>query len=233
MIMNADSNSPLRRPKDKAPVVQPDDDSGFQVNRELVLQLAKKAFPSGRFPDFDRIGPVRVMHRGAKTYILWGNLKLESFEETDASKTAERIINRVKSILEEDFDEIEFYQGFCNAYWRTLDWQPLVRAKSRDYSVRIDHLYNEFLWERIRNAMAQETGRKPTAIAPYSLAEFLVDFARYLRDPDPPGYLDDYLSLPTLTVGQKAQAYLVPNLQDISADETPILKVQLLPDGEI
>ena len=184
----------------------------LQIRRERIRSLATTAgIPTLECSDFDRIGPVRVTHTVKyQTEILWGNLRLEEFLEHDDLKAAERIVSRVKPITEEWFDSFEFHLDFKCAYSCAAGW--FSTHESRKYSgLRIDHVYAAYAVNKVRSGCT-EAETQAASSKDYSLCDFLVDFARYLRDPQDDD--DRYISTIEPRGAELKQAFFVPNLKD-------------------
>lgn len=184
--------------------------------REQTLQRAEQLdLAVRRLSEYDRIGPVRVAHKGATTNVLFGKLKLDTFEETDGSKAADRIADRINSILTDPFDPAAFYRNFRRAYDHAR-----LEVQSTDGYVRIDSLFQEFALGRLRPA----AGKRPSQANQseiYPLQAFLIDFARFLRSPQYPE--GEYLRARTPPMSQIEKAHLIPDLSTPLGDEKPFL----------
>ena len=186
------------------------------TKREQVLQRAEQlGLAVRRLAEYDRIGPVRVVHKGSTTNILFGKLKLESFEEPSGLKAADRIASRVKSILADPFDPVAFYRNFRRAYDHAR-----IETHSADGYVRVDSLHQEFALGTLRVAGGKRPQQtKQTEL--YPLQAFLVDFARFLRSPQYPE--GEYIRARTPPMSQIERACLIPDLSTPLGDEKPFL----------
>lgn len=193
----------------------------LELKREQVLQCAEQAgLKTRRYTAFDRIGPVNVVHKGAKTTIQFGKLPLGSFEETSGAKAAERIVAQVRRILEEPFDSGAFYKEFRRAYQHAC-----LECTRQDGWVRLDFIFREIVAGRTRASFGNRIQQEPKTPEPYLLVEFLVDLARLFRNPQYPE--GEYIRSRTTPMGLMDQALHVPDLNAPLDSDKPYLDFKI------
>lgn len=190
--------------------------------REAVLQSAEKAgFVVRRFQDYDRIGPVRVIHKGRTTDVLFGKLRLDTFNEPNGVRVAEKIAAQIKNLIAPSLDAALFYKGFRQAYEHAR-----VESNSRDGWLPVDVIYQEYLLGRMRTGLAKKSQQASKSAEVYPLVMFLIDFARFLRDRVYP-MEREYIRSRTTPMGQIKDAYLIPDLAASLGEEKPYLDLRI------
>ena len=193
----------------------------LRSKREVVLQEAERAgFQVRRLTEYDRIGPVRVRHKGPATTILFGKLPIENFEESTGALTAERILATLKNILNAPFDPTAFYKGFTAAYKHAR-----LESTSREGWVRFDEIHREYTLELIRRGMMKNRQSGVGKVENYDMVNFLVEFARFLQAPKYPS--GEYIRSRTPPMAQMKDAFLVPDLTVPLGEEKPYLDLKV------
>lgn len=189
-----------------------------QKKAERVLRLVEKTgLSTSQGAGFHRVGPLRVVFRHAfHTDILFGRLLLESVWEPDPEKTSAIISCRSDAILTNPFDSYDFFKRVLDAYQEAAGW--FVSEDEGSKSLRIDLLFGPF-------------SRRYTKCPKYSFPDFMVDFARYVREPG--NDLDAFLSIKDVPLPSADDAYLIPDLKMPTYDERPVLTVSITADGPI
>jgi hypothetical protein len=101
--------------------------------------------------------------------------------------------------------------------------------KSDDGWVRLDDVYREFAARRERHPEKETHSLESNDMEFTPLAEFLVQVAQCVSidNPDAPDYM---ISFGKSAESQLQQASLIPDLDDLKADETPVLRVNVSGD---
>lgn len=189
--------------------------------RELVLQTAESmGQPVRRYSDYDRIGPFRITHQGASTKVAFGRLAVESFDEANGEKAAERIVALRKETLEGAFDPRVFYHEFQQAVRHAS-----VEDALHDGWVRLDAIYREFALGQMRSGFGKRGWKEAKPTAPVPLVRFVVQFARLLLAANYPK--GQYLRIRTPAMALSGEAFQVPDLGDPLGDEKLVLDVKI------
>jgi hypothetical protein len=194
----------------------------LQHKRQQVLQSLHKAGLVVRsFTDYDRAGPLRIIHKGRTTNILFGKLRLDSFDESNGERAAERIVAQVRRIMDAPFDSAGFYRDFRRAYEHAR-----LEVSSRDGWLPVDLIHQEYSLGKLRATM----GKKATPITKdaesYSLVMFLIDFARFQKNPVRLTE-SEYIRSRTPAMSQTKDAYLVPDLSVPLGEERLMLDLRI------
>lgn len=194
----------------------------LQHKRQQVLESLQKVGVAVRtFTDYDRAGPLRIIHKGRTTNVLFGKLRLDSFDESNGDRTAERIAAHAKRILNAPFDPAAFYKEFRRAYEHAR-----VEVSTRDGWLPVDVIYQECALGRLRVSMGRRTKTTAKDADDYSMVTFLIDFARFQRNPVLPTE-NEYIRSRTPAMSQSKEAYLVPDLSVALGEERQILDLKI------
>lgn len=187
---------------------------------KLKSEGTQKGVAVQRMNDYIRVGPLRVRHKGNSIEMLVGNLPWRKIEAGNPAGTVKQLLQMVSEAQNPNVPFDNFFQIFRSAYKRVVD-----DSRSRDGWVRLDLIYREFFLEQLRQKFGETPKKSPAKISPYNLADFVLDFARFLSTGEYPS--DERIKHRTPPMSQMNKVILVPELRPTASAEKQWVDVRI------
>lgn len=191
--------------------------------REKLLQAAAAArWPMQQGSQFDLLDIFQVHYEGAAVVAKLGGVPFHRTMETDGEKVFAMLKQLRAGLDQVPFQREAFFKQLKGAHAICRHAQP-----NGDEFVPVRELHREMVFERARNSDRFRKTGEAKSIEDYSLAQFIYDLARLIRDGAVVG--GERILTQTPAMRESKEMVHIPNLNNPTSSETTAARLAIRP----
>ena len=196
-------------------------ETNLQSRREKLHQAAGAGQWHAQIGgQYDRIDIFQVEYEGATAVVKLGGVPCERVKEVEGEKLFARLKQLKAGLEKSPFQREVFFRQLKGAYGTCCR-----TSGTGDEFVPLREVHREMVLERARGSERFRKSGEAKSIEGYSLAQFVFDLARFVREGVTVG--EERVVMPTPSMRESREAIHIPNLEHPTSSEVTAARLAI------